>query len=73
MQPPAATLPASSHDALAPTLWNAGPSTVIARTPPPYPLTFAAVATTSAMLGAGRPLTGAVNGSAPRSSDSRER
>ncbi len=69
----AATLPASSHDALAPRLWNAGPSTVIARTPPPYPVTFAAVATTSATLGAARPLSGAVNGSAPRSSDSRER
>ena len=36
-------MPASSHDALAPRLWNAGPSTVTARTPPPYPVTFAAV------------------------------
>ena len=31
---PAATLPASSHDAHAPRLWKAGPSMVIARTPP---------------------------------------
>ena len=29
----AAIAPASSHAALAPRLWNAGPSTVIARTP----------------------------------------
>ena len=65
--------PASSHDALAPRLCSAGPSTVIARTPPAYPVTFAAIATTSAMSAAGRLLNGAVSGSAPRSIDSRAR
>ena len=61
-------LPASSHVALAPRLWKAGPSTVIARTPR-APATRVATATTCSIDGAARPLSVAVSGSAPRSID----
>ena len=65
-------LPASSHAALAPRLWKAGPSTVIARTPRP-PVTRVATTTTCSMDGAARPLSCAVSGSAPKSIDTAAR
>ena len=70
---PAATAPASSHAALAPRSCRAEPATVTARTPPPYSMVFAAIATTSATVGAGRSVSAAVKGSAPRSIDNLRR
>ncbi len=53
--PPAATLPANSHDALAPRWWKAGPSTVIARTPPSYAVDLGRHRDDVGQLGGGPP------------------
>lgn len=65
-QPPSPRSPAGIG---APRSWNAGPSTVTARTPS-CATSVPATASTSSTSAARRPLNGAVSGSAPRSIDS---